>query len=398
VRAGRFREDLYYRIAGITLQMPPLRERPGDIVPIAERCWTVVAPSWAPGARFDDDALAVLMGYPWPGNIRELRNEIARALALGDGPLLHAADFSRRVLPARPAPWPSPPGNRALPATGTLQERLDAIEAMVLREVLLRLRWNKTRRPRSWACRAWACAPSCCASGRNGSRPAPDAQRAVAAIGGCGGCSMSLLCADTADFHGLLDATPACDLLWHPSLSLASGDEVLTLLDDCRAAAAVRGRAVRRRRAAARAARQRALPPHGRQRRPMIDWVRELAAGARTWWRSAAAPPGAGCPPAGANATDACGLQYEDDRPAACSAPASARRGGLPVINIAGCPTTRLGLDTLMALAPAPSAEPTWTRSTGRASTPTSWCTTAARATSTTSSRPAPKSRPTWAA
>jgi two-component system response regulator HupR/HoxA len=152
VAAGRFREDLYYRIAGITLQMPPLRERPGDIVPIAERLLDLLAPDFdRAGARFDDDARAVLMGYPWPGNIRELRNEIARALALGDGPLLHAADFSRPLLAgqAGSAVAVAGPGAGAgLPASGTLQERLDAIEAMVLREVMLRLHWNKTQAAR----------------------------------------------------------------------------------------------------------------------------------------------------------------------------------------------------------------------------------------------------------
>ena len=145
VRAGRFREDLYYRLAGVTLQMPPLRERPGDIVPLAERLLADAATELAlPPVPFDDDARAVLMGYPWPGNIRELRNEIARALALGDGHALHAADFSARLLQGQTGRAQTPEA-AALPAQGTLQERLDAIEAMLLREVMLRHRWNKTR-------------------------------------------------------------------------------------------------------------------------------------------------------------------------------------------------------------------------------------------------------------
>ncbi len=149
VRAGRFREDLYYRIAGVTLAMPPLRERPGDIVPIAERLLADVAVELGlPPARFDDDARAVLVGYPWPGNIRELRNEIARALALRDGELLHASLFSPRLLRGQAGPHVQAANGHALPASfgsGTLAERLDAIEAMVLRETLLRHRWNKTR-------------------------------------------------------------------------------------------------------------------------------------------------------------------------------------------------------------------------------------------------------------
>jgi two-component system, NtrC family, response regulator HupR/HoxA len=150
VRAGRFREDLYYRIAGVTLSMPPLRERPGDILPIAEGLLADVAAELGlPPARFDADARAVLVGYPWPGNVRELRNEIARALALSDGPLVQAGEFSRRLLAGQAGTGTRETtkglNGHALPATGTLAERLDAIEAMVLRETLLRHRWNKTR-------------------------------------------------------------------------------------------------------------------------------------------------------------------------------------------------------------------------------------------------------------
>jgi two-component system response regulator HupR/HoxA len=152
VRAGRFREDLYYRIAGITLAMPPLRQRPGDIVPIAERVLADVCRELAlPPTRFDEDARAVLMGYPWPGNIRELRNEIARALALGASSELRASDFSPKLLQGQAGMHRTAAGAQAgalaeaVPAHGTLQERLDAIEAMLLREVMLRQRWNKTR-------------------------------------------------------------------------------------------------------------------------------------------------------------------------------------------------------------------------------------------------------------
>ena len=146
VRAGRFREDLYYRIAGVTLGMPALRERVGDIAPVAQRLLADVAVELGrTSLSFGDDAMACLIGYPWPGNIRELRNEIARAVALGDGDVVRAAAFSTRVLQGQTGLSHALAADTALPSTGTLQERLDALEAMVLREALLRHRWNKTR-------------------------------------------------------------------------------------------------------------------------------------------------------------------------------------------------------------------------------------------------------------
>ncbi|MEY4737754.1 MAG: hypothetical protein RL302_2073 [Pseudomonadota bacterium] len=141
VREGLFREDLYYRIAGVTITVPALRERAGDIAPIARHMVQEVgAELGRPDATLGDEALACLMGYPWPGNIRELRNEIARAIALSEGNAVEASAFSLRMLHGQAGVHAAD-----LPRTGTLSERLDAIEAMVLRETLLRHRWNKTR-------------------------------------------------------------------------------------------------------------------------------------------------------------------------------------------------------------------------------------------------------------
>ncbi len=145
VEAGRFREDLYYRIATATLSLPPLRERTGDLAPIAHRLLQDIAEQepQRTGLGFARDALAVLLGYPWPGNIRELRNEIYRAIALSDGDLIHADVFSAKVLRGQPGTVARAP-DAPMPASGTLQERLDAMEAMLLKEALLRHRWNKT--------------------------------------------------------------------------------------------------------------------------------------------------------------------------------------------------------------------------------------------------------------
>ena len=148
VRAGRFREDLYYRIASMTLTVPALRERSGDILPIAQMLLARASDELGrTRMQFDKDVGANLLAYPWPGNIRELKNEIYRAVALADGSTLSAASFSRRVLlgPVGMAAVAAPGGAAQ---TGHLQERLDAIEAVILRETLLRHRWNKTHAAR----------------------------------------------------------------------------------------------------------------------------------------------------------------------------------------------------------------------------------------------------------
>ena len=148
VRVGRFRSDLYYRLSGVCLALPPLRERSADLIPIAHKLLDDARQELGlPELSLEGDALASLIGYPWPGNIRELRNEIFRAAALADSPRLGARNFSLRVMQGAP-------GNTAAgtprigPSAGTLQEQLDAIEANILRESLLRNRWNKTHTAR----------------------------------------------------------------------------------------------------------------------------------------------------------------------------------------------------------------------------------------------------------
>ena len=134
VREGQFREDLYYRLSAVTLTVPPLRDRVADIPPIARQIVQDVAGELGhPGASLPDETLACLLAYPWPGNIRELRNEIGRAMALHDGTALVPAAFSPRVLQGR-AGGGGDDLAAAVPASGTLTDRLDVIEAMVLRE------------------------------------------------------------------------------------------------------------------------------------------------------------------------------------------------------------------------------------------------------------------------
>jgi DNA-binding NtrC family response regulator len=86
IRAGQFREDLFYRLNAIELALPPLAERSDDIVPLARHFLP-------PGKQLGDDAIRALAAYRWPGNVRELRNTIQRAALLASTPVLAAADL-----------------------------------------------------------------------------------------------------------------------------------------------------------------------------------------------------------------------------------------------------------------------------------------------------------------
>jgi transcriptional regulator with GAF, ATPase, and Fis domain len=131
VAAGRFREDLYYRIAGVTLSIPPLRERRTEVAPLAERYGSRYAEKLGLGRPFSLDAAArgFLESYSWPGNIRELKNMIERAVLLSGGPVtlehlpvdkLTSAHLSRpRPAPAPTAASPAPAG-----ADGGERERI----------------------------------------------------------------------------------------------------------------------------------------------------------------------------------------------------------------------------------------------------------------------------------
>jgi two-component system response regulator HupR/HoxA len=126
--------------------VPPLRERSADILPIADMLLARAAQELdRPQVRFAKDVQANLLAYAWPGNIRELKNEIYRAVALSDGKVVGASAFSQRVLYGQCGiNIPSTNGKHALPQSGSLQERIDAMEAVILRETMLRLHWNKT--------------------------------------------------------------------------------------------------------------------------------------------------------------------------------------------------------------------------------------------------------------
>jgi two-component system, NtrC family, response regulator AlgB len=116
--AGTFREDLYYRLKVIELEIPPLRERAEDVLPLAEAFLVKSAHKMRRPVRgFSPDATRVLTHYPWPGNVRELRNSIERAVILSDGPIADADLFSAEAEASElPAAAPDPEGDTLIAA------------------------------------------------------------------------------------------------------------------------------------------------------------------------------------------------------------------------------------------------------------------------------------------
>ncbi|MBL8393489.1 MAG: sigma-54-dependent Fis family transcriptional regulator, partial [Candidatus Accumulibacter sp.] len=146
VRAGTFREDLYYRLATVTLRVPPLRERSMDIPLLAGRL--LGASQKILGKPVDGlttEALACLAAYPWPGNVRELQNEILRMLALADSPRLGADLLAPRILRTPACDQEEDNLLELIAVDGGLKERMERLEARVLKETMIRHRWNKSR-------------------------------------------------------------------------------------------------------------------------------------------------------------------------------------------------------------------------------------------------------------
>ncbi len=120
VAAGRFRRDLFFRLSVIPLSIPPLRERPEDIRPLAELfAREAAARIGMPAPRLGRDAARRLERHPWPGNVRELRNVIERAVVLGAAEEIRVEDLSLED-------WSPVPGT---PGDGTLRPGLTIAEA-----------------------------------------------------------------------------------------------------------------------------------------------------------------------------------------------------------------------------------------------------------------------------
>ncbi|MDF1566186.1 MAG: sigma 54-interacting transcriptional regulator [Deltaproteobacteria bacterium] len=143
VAEGEFREDLFYRINVIRLDVPPLRERPEDIPVLATHFLNKHArEGHAP--HLSDDCLRQLGDYPWPGNVRELENEIERLLVLGaDLETLDASLLSPRI---REQVGKAGAGGLAgIRVGGTLKAAVEALEREMIHQGLVRTHWNKSK-------------------------------------------------------------------------------------------------------------------------------------------------------------------------------------------------------------------------------------------------------------
>jgi DNA-binding NtrC family response regulator len=133
VKAGRFREDLFYRLNVVELSIPPLRERREDILPLASR----FIEEFAKGrARFSETVAACLEAYPWPGNVRELRNAMERAVLLSRSELILPEHLPSRVRDAA--------GPGATPRKTNEPESWEDIERNAILQALRQHHFNRT--------------------------------------------------------------------------------------------------------------------------------------------------------------------------------------------------------------------------------------------------------------
>jgi two-component system response regulator AtoC len=131
VAAGRFREDLFYRVNVVAIELPPLRERREDIAPLASLFVARLAKRLGRPLSLSPSALGWLEEQPWPGNVRELENAIERAVVLSDHQSLTPEDFRRGPAPAAPTPIAA-----TEPAAGVVGANLEDVVAAAERQAI----------------------------------------------------------------------------------------------------------------------------------------------------------------------------------------------------------------------------------------------------------------------
>ncbi len=126
VREGKFRQDLYYRLSVFPIEIPPLRERKEDIIPLAEHFLALLKEEGKPPKKLTEGARKKLLSYSWPGNVRELKNVLERASVLSDGPFI-----SEKHIVLQEASVP-------LDLSGTLEEAVERAKNWAEREKIYR--------------------------------------------------------------------------------------------------------------------------------------------------------------------------------------------------------------------------------------------------------------------
>jgi DNA-binding NtrC family response regulator len=145
VAKGQFRAELYYRVNVIAIDLPPLRDRSGDVPLLVQAFLKRYGKGRLRGV--DDEAMGALERYPWPGNVRELQNVIERGCALADGEIITKRDLPDHVLGgealARTVGAPALPEARTdLPLMAAKEQWMGVLEASYLREILARHNGN----------------------------------------------------------------------------------------------------------------------------------------------------------------------------------------------------------------------------------------------------------------
>jgi two-component system, NtrC family, response regulator AtoC len=154
VRAGRFREDLYYRLAVVELVVPPLRDRRDDIAPLAHEFARMYAERFGTEqVRLAPALVDRLVAADWPGNVRQLENVVARMVALGGGGEVGPESFvatsrAETAAPPRDGGGGAGTGTEPVDASVSLRAQLDALERSIIARTMTAVRGNQSEAAR----------------------------------------------------------------------------------------------------------------------------------------------------------------------------------------------------------------------------------------------------------
>ena len=149
VAEGRFREDLYYRLRVVPIEIPPLRERREDIEPLATFLLARVGARQGRALRFSPDVLRLLLEHPWPGNVRELENALEYAVAVCKGQTILPEDLPGEVaaqgsyVPARGDDTSAGPTRGRAASAAARRADADAVDTARIRGALEACHWSR---------------------------------------------------------------------------------------------------------------------------------------------------------------------------------------------------------------------------------------------------------------